>query len=173
MPSLPLRHPSSPCTPEERTRVAAAGAGCASVIGSGISLGEHSSRGNQPVDCVCCGGSSTGDSPVGSLQQDPGLGQCCKRARRWKYLGARGVSGPAMPVDTFAAIVQHGMPSSLQAWAAAQELYFGGHPVLPSGWIRCFSNERKVAYYYRLEDGSSTFDWCDMTATPPAAVHAS
>ena len=110
---------------------------------------------------------------MGSMQQDLDSGQCCKRARRWKYLGAEGVSGPAMPVDTFAAIVHHGLPASLQAWAAAQELYFGGHPVLPSGWIRCFSMKRLVAYYYRLEDGSSTFDYCEMTTTPPAAVLAS
>ena len=78
-----------------------------------------------------------------------------------------------MPVDTFAAIIHHGLPPSPHAWAAAQDLYFGGHPELPSGWIYCFSMERLVAYYYRLEDGSSTFDYCDMTTTPPAAVLAS
>ena len=107
--------------------------------------------------------STTGDSPEGPWR---------KRARRWKHLGAKDVRGPGMPVDTFAAIVYHGLPGSPHEWASFQERYFGGHPVLPSGWIRCFSMSRLVAYYYRLEDGSSTFDWCDMTTTPPAAVQA-
>ena len=110
---------------------------------------------------------------MGSMQPDLVLSPCRKRARRWKYLGAEGVCGPGLPLDTLAEIMEHGLPENPQAWAAAEELYFGGHPELQSGWIRCFSMSRLVAYYYRLKDGSSTFDWCDMTTTPPAAVQAS
>jgi hypothetical protein len=67
-------------------------------------------------------------------------------------------------VDTFFALHEHGLPADIESWKAMQTVYFGGHPRLPHGWIRCWSKTRLVAFYHRLSDGFSTFEWSDMKA---------
>ena len=170
MAPLPRRNWTTPCTPEQRTLDATSGAGCPSVSGSGSSMGGHCGREDQLAECVCCGGSSSGAPSVDDTTEDLDAVPSCKRARRWRFSIAERISGPSMPVDTYAAVVQHGLPESLEAWAASQELYFGGHPVLPPGWIRCFSMTRLVAYYCRLEDRNTTFEWSKMSTTPAVAM---
>ena len=67
-------------------------------------------------------------------------------------------------VDTFFALHEHGLPADIESWKAMQTVYFGGHPRLLRGWIRCWSKTRLVAFYFRLSDGFSTFEWSDMKA---------
>jgi len=163
MPPLLRRNWATPCSPEERHSDAASAARYYRSTGFGNKLHEHGDDEGNCEECVCCGDTSTRARPVNVRVEDLDADPPLKRPRRWAISLAAASSCPAMPVDTWAAIIEYGMPSNLREWAAQQERYFGGSPVLPRGWIRCWSESRMVAYYCCLENGQTTFDWSEMT----------
>ena len=163
MPPLLKRNWTTPCSPQEREQDAAAHASCSHSSGVGNTSAGHGGRGEKHEDCVCCGDSGTRAHPTDDTVQDLEAESPPKRSRHWPISFAEGASHPSMPVDTLAALLEYGLPRSLKDWAVQQDRYFGGRPVLPPGWIRVWSESRKVEYYCRLEDGQTTFDWSEMS----------
>ena len=119
---------------------------------AGVALGDG------VADSLC----STGVPPgVDATKPEP-VEQAHKRHRCMAASALTPLYYGELPVDTFAAIVKHGLPETVLAWEASQTKYFGGHPPLPPGWIRVWSQSRKVAYFLRLSDAFTTFEWSEM-----------
>lgn len=66
------------------------------------------------------------------------------------------------PCDTYARMLQYGIPSTVEEWTEHQGFFFEGHPPLPPGWIRVWSKSRNREYYVRLADNRSMFEWNEM-----------
>eukprot|EP00929_Paragymnodinium_shiwhaense_P017774 TRINITY_DN1274_c0_g2_i1.p1 TRINITY_DN1274_c0_g2~~TRINITY_DN1274_c0_g2_i1.p1 ORF type:complete len:1126 (+),score=333.68 TRINITY_DN1274_c0_g2_i1:91-3468(+) len=53
-------------------------------------------------------------------------------------------------------------PSGTQAWIKVQDTIWAGHSKLAPGWIRIWSRSKDTQYYYRLEDGKTTFQLAEV-----------
>lgn len=85
-----------------------------------------------------------------------------KRAARSSVAEPLSASGRATVVDTMAVVNEHGVPRDMPEWVRQQDVYFGGHPPLPPGWIRMWSHFDGVLYV-RLSDYHATTQWNEMT----------
>ena len=134
-------------------------------VGTGDAAGHEGRRQRQGVphadDDI-----SSGAPPIAikSESEDESPTQGHQECLRLEAAARAQQSAKPTYVDTFFALHEHGLPADIESWKAMQTVYFGGHPRLPRGWIRCWSKTRLVAFYYRLSDGFSTFEWSDMKA---------
>lgn len=55
-------------------------------------------------------------------------------------------------------------PLDTAAWAQVQDIVWANHPLLAKGWVRIWSRSKDMEYYFRMQDGKTTFKLSEAMA---------
>eukprot|EP00928_Gymnodinium_smaydae_P043708 TRINITY_DN29236_c1_g4_i1.p1 TRINITY_DN29236_c1_g4~~TRINITY_DN29236_c1_g4_i1.p1 ORF type:complete len:1008 (+),score=293.12 TRINITY_DN29236_c1_g4_i1:57-3080(+) len=124
-----------------------AGGGAAILDSAGASAGE-------PATAI----GSSGASATEQWPEEPRREEASGALAEPDAVPAEEAEEVVAPVDARQALRELGhWPMDTKAWIAVQDVVWAGHPRLKPGWIRVWSRSKDSEYYYRVEDGKTTF----------------